>query len=159
MTLFVLGVGSQRHVLDLMLPGLDGITVCRALRRDSVNADVPVLMLTARDEESDKVLGLESGADDYLTKPFSVPELLARVRALIRRAAGQAQSKIEVHEVVIDTRARQVTRAGQPVALTAREYAILEYLALHQAVPHANDTLAARPDDPPGPGQARLVLD
>src|SRR5688572_10371112 len=72
-------------ILDLMLPGLDGVTVCRAIRRDSPNADTPVLMLTARREESDKVLGLESGADDYLTKPFGVRELVARVRALLRR--------------------------------------------------------------------------
>src|SRR5918992_513926 len=72
-------------ILDLMLPGLDGVTVCRAVRRDSINSGVPILMLTARREESDKVLGLESGADDYLTKPFGVRELVARVRALLRR--------------------------------------------------------------------------
>ena len=72
-------------VLDLMLPGLDGVTVCRAIRRDTTNSDVPILMLTARREESDKVLGLESGADDYLTKPFGVREFVARVRALLRR--------------------------------------------------------------------------
>ena len=72
-------------VLDLMLPGLDGVTVCRAIRRDTTNSDVPILMLTARREESDKVLGLESGADDYLTKPFGVREFIARVRALLRR--------------------------------------------------------------------------
>src|SRR6187455_2615557 len=72
-------------VLDLMLPGLDGVTVCRAIRRESNNGDVPILMLTARREESDKVLGLESGADDYLTKPFVVREFVARVRALLRR--------------------------------------------------------------------------
>src|SRR6478752_8793252 len=72
-------------VLDLMLPGLDGVTVCRAIRREPLNGDVPILMLTARREESDKVLGLESGADDYLTKPFGIRELVARVRALLRR--------------------------------------------------------------------------
>src|SRR5262245_55175807 len=72
-------------ILDLMLPGLDGVTVCRAIRRDSANADTPILMLTARREESDKVLGLDSGADDYLTKPFGIRELLARTRALLRR--------------------------------------------------------------------------
>src|ERR687896_497295 len=80
-------------ILDLMLPGLDGVTVCRAIRRDSINSGVPILMLTARREESDKVLGLESGADDYLTKPFGIRELVARVRALLRRrplAAGLA---------------------------------------------------------------------
>src|SRR4051812_45800375 len=72
-------------ILDLMLPGLDGVTVCRAIRRDSVNAETPILMLTARREESDKVLGLDSGADDYLTKPFGIRELIARVRPLMRR--------------------------------------------------------------------------
>ena len=76
-------------ILDLMLPGLDGVTVCRAIRRDSPNADTPILMLTARREESDKVLGLDSGADDYLTKPFGVRELMARVRALLRRGPAQ----------------------------------------------------------------------
>ena len=76
-------------ILDLMLPGLDGVTVCRAIRRDSVNAATPILMLTARREESDKVLGLDSGADDYLTKPFGVRELMARVRALLRRGAAR----------------------------------------------------------------------
>src|SRR6267142_5631845 len=84
-----LKLARERHfdlvILDVMLPGLDGVTVCRAIRRDSENPDVPVLMLTARREESDKVVGLESGADDYLTKPFGVRELVARVRALLRR--------------------------------------------------------------------------
>ena len=80
-------------ILDLMLPGLDGVTVCRAIRRDSPNADTPILMLTARREESDKVLGLDSGADDYLTKPFGIRELLARIRALLRRGeASQARA-------------------------------------------------------------------
>ena len=80
-------------ILDLMLPRLDGVTVCRAIRRDSPNADTPILMLTARREESDKVLGLDSGADDYLTKPFGIRELLARVRALLRRGeASQARA-------------------------------------------------------------------
>jgi two-component system, OmpR family, response regulator len=91
----------------------------------------PVLMLTARDAPKDRVRGLDTGADDYLVKPFDLSELLARVRAVIRRSAGQAHSQIELGAVLIDTRARSVRRAGQPVTLTAREYAILEYLALH----------------------------
>jgi two-component system OmpR family response regulator len=91
-----------------------------------------VLMLTARDTHKDRVRGLDTGADDYLVKPFDLSELLARLRALIRRAAGQARPLIELGNVVIDTRARSVTRAGEPVTLTAREYAILEYLALHR---------------------------
>ena len=116
-------------VLDVMLPRLDGWEVLERLRKQK---QTPVLMLTARDAGKDRVRGLDSGADDYLVKPFDLPELLARLRAIIRRAAGQARSTIEVKEIVIDTRARTVMRAKQPVLLTAREYAILEYLALHR---------------------------
>jgi two-component system OmpR family response regulator len=89
-------------------------------------------MLTARDAPGDRVHGLDTGADDYLVKPFDLPELLARIRALIHRAAGKPRPELELGNVTIDTRARSVSRAGQPVTLTAREYAILEYLALHR---------------------------
>src|SRR5574338_1083679 len=112
---------SQRFdlvILDVMLPGLDGVTVCRAIRRDSENPDVPVLMLTARREESDKVVGLESGADDYLTKPFGVRELVARVRALLRRgprplatsaaAAKDASKAISYKHIDMDPARRRV---------------------------------------------------
>jgi two-component system, OmpR family, response regulator len=116
-------------VLDVMLPRLDGWEVLERLREQK---RTPVLMLTARDARKDRVRGLDTGADDYLVKPFDLPELLARLRALIRRSAGQAHSRIELGEVLIDTRTRAVTRASQPVTLTAREYAILEYLALHR---------------------------
>ena len=116
-------------VLDVMLPRLDGWELLERLRRKK---QTPVLMLTARDASKDRVRGLDTGADDYLVKPFDLPELLARLRALIRRAAGQTRSTLELAEVVVDTRSRSVTRAGQPVTLTAREYAILEYLALHR---------------------------
>jgi two-component system, OmpR family, response regulator len=116
-------------VLDVMLPGLDGWELLERLRRKK---KTPVLMLTARDTTRDRVRGLDHGADDYLVKPFDLPELLARLRALIRRAAGQARSSIEAGNVVIDTRAREVTCGGERVALTAREYAILEFLALHR---------------------------
>lgn len=116
-------------VLDVMLPGIDGWELLARLRR---HKRTPVLMLTARDATRDRVRGLDTGADDYLVKPFDLEELLARLRALIRRAAGQAQPRIELRDVVLDIRSRTVTRAGQPVALTAREYAILEYLALHR---------------------------
>ncbi len=116
-------------VLDIMLPRLDGWEVLERLRKLK---QTPVLMLTARDAPKDRVRGLDIGADDYLVKPFDLSELLARLRALIRRAAGQARSQLELGAVLIDTRARSVTRAGQPVTLTAREYAILEYLALHR---------------------------
>ena len=116
-------------VLDVMLPGLDGWQVLERLRK---HKRTPVLMLTARDATSDRVRGLDTGADDYLVKPFDVPELLARLRALIRRSAGLAQPRIDLGDVTLDTRARSVNRAGEPVALTAREYAILEFLALHR---------------------------
>jgi two-component system OmpR family response regulator len=116
-------------VLDVMLPQLDGWQILERLRKGK---KTPVLMLTARDATRDRVRGLDTGADDYLVKPFDLTELLARVRALIRRSAGQARSDLQVRDVVIDTRARAVTRAGQPVTLTAREYAILEYLAVHR---------------------------
>jgi len=116
-------------VLDVMLPGLDGWEVLKRLRKQK---NTPVLMLTARDTAPDRVRGLDTGADDYLVKPFDLAELLARVRALIRRTAGQARPQIALGEVVIDTRARSVTRQGEPLTLTAREYAILEYMALHR---------------------------
>lgn len=116
-------------VLDVMLPQLDGWEVLARLRKEK---RTPVLMLTARDGPKDRVRGLDTGADDYLIKPFDLDELLARLRALIRRAAGQVHPTLTLADVTIDTRARSVTQAGQPVTLTAREYAILEYLALHR---------------------------
>jgi len=117
-------------VLDLMLPQLDGWGVLRELRRAG-NA-VPVLVLTARDALPDRVRGLDSGADDYLLKPFELAELLARLRALIRRAARTTDSKVEIGDVVVDLSAKQVTKDGEPVSLTAREYALVEFLALHR---------------------------
>jgi len=116
-------------VLDVMLPRLDGWELLARLRKTKLT---PVLLLTARNGTADRVRGLDTGADDYLAKPFDNMELFARLRALIRRAAGQAAPQIEISGVTIDTRARLVTRGGQPVTLTAREYAILEYLALHR---------------------------
>ena len=116
-------------VLDVMLPGLNGWDLLERLRRKKTT---PVIMLTARDAGPDRVRGLDTGADDYLVKPFDLAELLARLRALIRRSARQAQSAIEIRDVVIDLRARSVQQGGAAVSLTAREYAILEYLALHR---------------------------
>jgi two-component system OmpR family response regulator len=116
-------------VLDVMLPKMDGWEVLRKLRKVK---KTPVLMLTARDQTRDRVRGLDTGADDYLVKPFDLDELLARLRALIRRAANQARSLLELGDVVIDTAAREVKRGGQPVPLTAREYTLLEYLAVHR---------------------------
>src|SRR5437016_6975571 len=109
-------------VLDVMLPQLDGWEVLERVRKQK---RTPVLMLTARDAPRDRVRGLDTGADDYLIKPFDLSELLARLRALVRRAAGQSKAALELGDIVIDTRARSVTRAGQPIILTAREYSIL----------------------------------
>jgi two-component system, OmpR family, response regulator len=116
-------------VLDVMLPRLDGWGVLAGLRPAITT---PVLMLTARDTIPDRIKGLNQGADDYLTKPFNVDELLARLRALIRRAAGRTQSVIRLGEVLLDTAAKRVTSDGAEVSLTPREYALVEYLALHR---------------------------
>lgn len=124
------GAPYDAVVLDLMLPQLDGWSVLKELRRKAIA--VPVLVLTARDALPDRVRGLDSGADDYLTKPFELQELLARLRALIRRSAGKPSAVIEIGDVAIDTAAKSVLRGGQPVALTAREYALVELLALHR---------------------------
>lgn len=125
-------------VLDVMLPGLDGWEILRRLRLEK---RTPVLLLTARDATADRVRGLDAGADDYLSKPYELAELLARLRALIRRSAGQAASSIAVGEIVIDLKARCVLRAGSPIALTAREYAIVEMLALHRGEVLSRTTL------------------
>jgi two-component system OmpR family response regulator len=113
-------------VLDLGLPVLDGLTVLRRWR--DAGRTMPVLILTARDNWSEKVAGIDAGADDYLTKPFHMEELLARVRALIRRAAGQASPVLRCGELSLDTRSGRVTLLGQPVNLTSHEYKVLAYL-------------------------------
>jgi DNA-binding response OmpR family regulator len=117
-------------VLDLMLPKMDGLEVCRRVRAES---DVPILMLTAKSEELDKVVGLEMGADDYLTKPFSMRELMARVRALLRRAGGREPaedgSRIVVGDIALDIRGRTVQRHGREVALKPKEFDLLFFLA------------------------------
>ena len=125
-------------VLDVMLPRLDGWELLARLRKQK---RTPVLMLTARDATTDRVRGLDHGADDYLVKPFDLTELLARLRALIRRSAGDGRSEIELGDIAIDTRSRSVTRADEAVTLTAREYAILEYLALHRGEVVSRTTL------------------
>ena len=116
-------------VLDVMLPKLDGWEILRRLRKIK---KTPVLMLTARDQSRDRVKGLDTGADDYVVKPFDLPELFARLRALIRRSANKTTNVIEIGDVAIDVAGRNVSRAGKPVELTAREYALLEFLALHR---------------------------
>lgn len=117
-------------ILDIMLPKLDGWEILQRLRK--MGKKTPVLMLTARDASRDRVRGLDTGADDYLVKPFDLDELLARLRALIRRSANQTRSQLEIGDVTIDTAARTVANKNQPVILTAREYSLLEYLAVHR---------------------------
>ena len=141
-------------VLDLMLPGTDGVTICRTIRRSGPNQDVPILMLTARREENDKVIGLESGADDYLSKPFGIREFVARVRALLRRprrsqlqaesGAANAERPIEVHGIAIDPARRQVTVRGEPVDLTAQEFRLLLVLATHPGIVFSREALLSR---------------
>jgi len=116
-------------VLDIMLPGKDGLSVCRNLRKNKINT--PILMLTCRDEEQDKVSGLDCGADDYLTKPFSYPEFLARVRALLRRRNEGKSSKLRVADLELDQVTRKVYRGGKEIILTPTEYSLLEYLMLN----------------------------
>jgi two-component system OmpR family response regulator/two-component system alkaline phosphatase synthesis response regulator PhoP len=139
-------------VLDVMVPGVDGVGVCRALRRGrGPNADTPILMLTARREESDKVLGLESGADDYLTKPFSVRELVARARALIRRRHGtpstgapQRKGIVRVRDLELDRDKRAVSVDGRAVDLTRQEFNLLFLLASHPGIVFDRATIVAR---------------
>ena len=118
-------------ILDVMLPGRDGFDVCRALRRES---EVPVIMLTARDTELDKVVGLEIGADDYLAKPFSTRELIARVRAMLRRARREvpaSDTRLELDELVLDAARHRVTLAGRELALKPKEFDLLSFFMLH----------------------------
>jgi len=117
-------------ILDLGLPEMDGVTVLEKWRR--AGRDFPVLILTARERWSDKVEGFDAGADDYVTKPFYTEEVLARVRALLRRAAGHATSELECGDLRVDTRSARVTMKGEPIKLTSLEYRLLAYLMHHQ---------------------------
>ena len=135
-------------VLDVMLPGLDGISLCGAIRRDSANMDAPVLMLTARREEADKVLGLETGADDYLTKPFGVREFVARVRALQRRhhrADDSAQAApVLAGPLTVDPARRQARLDGREIDLTANEFDLLHLLATNRGIVFSREALMQR---------------
>ena len=117
-------------ILDLGLPEIDGLTVLDRWRREG--RKMPVLVLTARDSWSDKVAGLDAGADDYLAKPFQTEELIARLRALIRRSSGNASSELIAGDIRLDTRSGKVTKSGEPVKLTAQEYKLLSYLMHHK---------------------------
>jgi DNA-binding response OmpR family regulator len=137
-------------VLDVMVPGLDGLSIVRAVRNGRLNQDVPILMLTARREEADKVMGLESGADDYLTKPFGVRELVARARALLRRPRRVAGARVSdepllhVHDIEIDAPKRKVLVAGRDVELTDQEFRLLHLLASHAGIVFSREALLAR---------------
>ncbi len=145
-------------LLDLLLPGLDGLDVCRAIRRESA---VPIMMLTAKSTETDKVVGLELGADDYLTKPFGMRELVARVRALLRRTEAQRDSTTErpiaVDYLLIRPSERRVEREGRPVALRAREFDLLLFLARHRGQVFTRNQLLERVWGFDFEGEARTV--
>jgi DNA-binding response OmpR family regulator len=137
-------------ILDVMLPGVDGVTICRAVRRQGANRDVPILMLTARRAESDKVLGLDSGADDYLTKPFGMRELIARAAALTRRAASAANREaanerpLSVHGIEVDPARRIVKIRGTAVDLTRQEFSLLYLLASNPGIVFTRDRLLSK---------------
>ncbi len=118
--------GRDLIILDVMLPKKDGIAVCKSLRDDDIN--LPIIMITALGEVDDKILGLDSGADDYLVKPFDMKELLARVRALVRRPPQKVQMTLEAQDLVLDYNTRRVMQKGRELSLTQKEYAVLEYL-------------------------------
>lgn len=130
-------------VLDLMLPGLDGLQVCRAIRADANTATIPIIMLTAKAEESDRIVGLELGADDYITKPFSPNEVVARVRALLRRAhrAAPTNSRLTYGGLTVDVERHVVKFDGDEVKLTAKEFLLLQYLMLHRGRVLSRDLL------------------
>jgi DNA-binding response OmpR family regulator len=134
-------------ILDLMLPYVDGLEICRTVRSNSATAALPIIMLTARAEESERIVGLELGADDYLAKPFSPGELVARVRALLRRsqrtaeASASAASKLTYGPLAVDTDTHTVTHAGETVTLTAKEFLLLEYLLQHRGRVLSRDVL------------------
>lgn len=127
-------------LLDLMLPGRDGIEILKSLRDQDIGT--PVLILTARDAVEDRVLGLDTGADDYLVKPFAFPELVARIRALTRRGRPENALRLKLSELELDCVTKKVTRGGQEISLTSREFELLEYLMRHQGHAVSREMLA-----------------
>jgi two-component system response regulator MprA len=136
------GLSADLVVLDVLMPGLDGITVCRRLRESGDRT--PILMLTARDAVSDRVIGLDAGADDYLTKPFALEELLARVRALLRRSYPEREGSLRVGDLKLSPRTREVTRGDRAVELTRTEFALLELLMRNAGVVLTRDVIRER---------------
>jgi DNA-binding response OmpR family regulator len=130
-------------ILDLMLPQMDGLEICRALRANDRTSNIPVIMLTAKAEESDRIVGLEMGADDYLAKPFSPNELVARVRALLRRAQRpiRVESQITYGPIAVDAERHTVSSEGRDVTLTAKEFLLLQYLLQHRGRVLSRDVL------------------
>jgi two-component system, OmpR family, alkaline phosphatase synthesis response regulator PhoP len=149
-------VNPDLVILDLMLPGKSGLDIARDLRATS---DVPIIMLSARGDEVDRVLGLEFGADDYVTKPFSPRELVSRVKAILRRVEGSGEDKasIQVGDLEIDTRARQVKLQGQPMHLTSSEYGILLYLAKHPGTAYSRQAILTALWDESPVGDERAI--
>jgi two-component system alkaline phosphatase synthesis response regulator PhoP len=133
-------------ILDLMLPGLDGLEICRQIRRNEKYTSLPLLMLTARGEEADRVVGLEMGADDYVTKPFSMRELVARVRALLRRqdGPGAQRATLQRGSLTIDPAAHSVMVSGRRIELSALEFKLLHYLGSHPGMVFSRDQLLDR---------------
>jgi DNA-binding response OmpR family regulator len=131
-------------VLDWMLPSISGLEVCRQIRRKAETRDVPVIMLTARGEEADRVRGLDSGADDYVVKPVDLDELAARLRALVRRSRGEPAAVLAIGPLRLDPAARSVAFRGEPVVLQAREFNLLQELMLNAGRVLSRDQLAAR---------------
>jgi DNA-binding response OmpR family regulator len=137
-------------ILDLMLPGVDGVSITRSIRRHGANRDAPILMLTARREESDKVMGLDSGADDYLTKPFGVRELVARAGALTRRARGSLTAAqgdgrpVSIHDVELDPSRRAVRVRGAAIEVTRQEFSLLYLLASNPGIVFTRDRLLSK---------------
>ena len=146
-------------ILDLMLPGLSGLDVCKALRADTRTAALPIIMLTARGEESERILGLDSGADDYVVKPFRPNELLARVRALLRRTAQPDMTEriLRCGPISVDVERHTVSDSGESVRLTAKEFLLLQYLLEHRGRVLSRDRLLSDVWDYQYPGATRTV--
>ena len=134
----------QLILLDVMLPEEDGISVLKKLRRDIKAEKIPIIMLTAKSSEYDKVTGLDSGADDYITKPFGTMELISRIKAVLRRTSGNKSAELRIGDIVMDTEKHTVTADGQNVALTLKEYSILMLLAENKGKVFTRDSLLSK---------------